>query len=195
MQIENNQKNQGIKLFSIIVATDNKGGIGKDNQIPFINKKDLQNFKRITTQSSSPDKKNAVIMGKNTWFSLPIKPLPNRLNIIISNSMKQDDATNPSLKNAMIFSSIEKACMYCSIMENNVDKVFVIGGEKIYTYCFTHLFPYIQNIYHTQFHQTFECDCFFKYHSSLQILNTFDVVKILETKEEDEYTYTVWNIH
>lgn len=182
-----------MKLFSIIVATDIKGGIGKDNKIPFINKKDLLNFKNITTNSSL-NKKNAVIMGKNTWMSLPQKPLFNRYNIIISTSLELSQS-QPLPKNTFICSSIEQACNFCSNMENTIDKVFIIGGEKIYNYCFTHLFSYIDTIYYTRFHNSFDCDCFFAYYSLLQTMQSFDIIKLLEFKEDEEFTYTVWKIH
>ena len=63
----------------LIWAQDINGGIGKDGKLPWHLSEDLKNFKKIT--SGYP-----VIMGRKTWDSLPIKPLPNRRNIILSNS-------------------------------------------------------------------------------------------------------------
>ena len=63
----------------LIWAQDKNGGIGKDGKLPWHISEDLKNFKKITSN-------HPVIMGRKTWDSLPIKPLPNRRNIILSNS-------------------------------------------------------------------------------------------------------------
>ena len=64
----------------LIWAQDLNGGIGKDGKLPWHISEDLKNFKKITSN-------HPVIMGRKTWDSLPIKPLPNRRNIILSNSL------------------------------------------------------------------------------------------------------------
>ena len=82
--------------FNLIVATDLNGGIGKNNQIPWHYKEDMQYFKSVTTDTSSINKINAVIMGRNTWDSLPekYKPLPNRINVILSRQFKNSNTEN-----------------------------------------------------------------------------------------------------
>ena len=64
-------------MFSLIVCFDSNYGIGKNNTIPWKLSSDLKRFKELTLN-------NIVIMGKNTWTSLPKKPLQNRINIVIS---------------------------------------------------------------------------------------------------------------
>lgn len=64
-------------MISLIVARDRNGAIGKGNDIPWYAPEDLQFFKRETLGG-------AIIMGRNTWDSLPFKPLKNRLNIVVS---------------------------------------------------------------------------------------------------------------
>ena len=66
----------------IIAAVDEERGIGKDNKLPWSNKKDMRHFSRITTGSGN----NAVLMGKNTFTSIG-KKLQNRINIILSKSI------------------------------------------------------------------------------------------------------------
>ena len=61
----------------MIVAADSKNGIGINNELPWHLSDDLKRFKEITTGHS-------VIMGRNTWFSLPKRPLPNRRNIVLT---------------------------------------------------------------------------------------------------------------
>ena len=66
------------RIFQI-VAVDSNLGIGKDNKIPWKNKEDMNLFKTLTIGKT-------VVMGRNTWDSLPdrFRPLPNRFNVILS---------------------------------------------------------------------------------------------------------------
>lgn len=72
------------KPLSIIVATEQRGGIGIDSHLPWKISKDILFFRNKTIHTSSPEKINAVIMGRKTWNSLPHAPLRERLNIVIS---------------------------------------------------------------------------------------------------------------
>jgi len=63
-------------MLSIVVAAENKRGIGYQGRIPWHIPGDLKNFKRLTLY-------NAVIMGRNTWISIG-RALPDRLNIVVS---------------------------------------------------------------------------------------------------------------
>jgi dihydrofolate reductase len=71
--------------FSVIVAATTSGGIGKDGNLPWRLSKDMQYFKAVTTRSPE-GKRNAVIMGRKTWESIPAKfrPLPDRINVVIT---------------------------------------------------------------------------------------------------------------
>ena len=66
-------------MRGILVATSPEGVIGKDNTIPWYYSEDLKRFKRLTIGKN-------VIMGRNTYFSLPVKKLPNRKNIVITSN-------------------------------------------------------------------------------------------------------------
>ena len=64
--------------MNLIVACDPKGGIGYHNKLPWSKiEGDLPRFKRLTDGQT-------IIMGRNTWDSLPKKPLPGRINIVVS---------------------------------------------------------------------------------------------------------------
>ena len=66
--------------MKLIVACDPKGGIGYNNKLPWTNiQGDLPRFKELTTGK-------VVVMGRNTWESLPKKPLPNRINVVVSST-------------------------------------------------------------------------------------------------------------
>lgn len=109
-------------MFTIICCVNNKFYIGKDNKLLYRIKDDMTNFKKITTG-------NVVIMGRNTFESLPNKiPLPNRINIIITSDKSYHIKSS---ENAYIVSSIEDAIDLCKSMFNE-KKWYVIGGASIY---------------------------------------------------------------
>ncbi len=102
-------------MIYIIVATDKNLAIGNQNKLLFWLPNDLKRFKELTTG-------NTIIMGRNTFLSLPKGALPNRRNIVLST---RKDA---SFSGAETFSSLEEAINNCSEEE----KVFIIGGASVY---------------------------------------------------------------
>lgn len=70
----------------LIVACSQNNGIGLQNQLPWKLKFDLRFFQKTTMETSDPLKQNAIIMGRNTWDSLPSsrRPLKGRLNVVLS---------------------------------------------------------------------------------------------------------------
>jgi len=103
--------------ISIIVAASDNQVIGVQGVIPWYIPEDLKYFKRMTLGKP-------IIMGRKTWESLPIKPLPKRSNIIIT---RQD---NYSVANATVCSSFGTAL--AEAYEHDADEAFVIGGSQIY---------------------------------------------------------------
>jgi len=97
-------------MKGILVAVSPEGIIGKDNSIPWHYSTDLKRFKRLTLGKT-------VIMGRRTWESLPVKPLPDRRNIVI---------TRTSLDGVECFPSIDDALETCE------GDVWFIGGAGIY---------------------------------------------------------------
>ena len=123
-----------MKTFSVIVACSLNGGIGNDNTIPWYIPDDLKHFKTIT--SYCPDACcNVVIMGRNTWNSLPKKPLPNRINIIVSGTLSNDKIQR--YENTFIVSSLDDALTLTSTL-HNIHNVFVIGGCQLYKEALQH---------------------------------------------------------
>jgi dihydrofolate reductase len=127
--------------ISAIVAMDLNYGIGYRNTIPWKLPPDMKRFKELTTG-------HVVIMGHNTWKSLP-KPLSNRTNIVLSRSVQSIDGP------AVLFHDLEKALEYCKTIER--DEIFIIGGEKVYISAL----PYLYKIYATQIFNRFEVDTYF----------------------------------
>jgi len=136
--------------FSIIAAVDQKMGIGINNKLPWDLKADLKHFSDI----SIGNKKNACIMGLNTWKSLPEKfrPLKSRLNVVLSKEPK------PDLPSGVLnFQSFDEALGVLSKL--NLEEIFVIGGAMLYATTIAH--PACQKIYLTEIENVFDCDTFF----------------------------------
>ena len=114
-------------MIGVIVALDKNYLIGKNNQIPWNVPEDLALFKEKTTR-------NFIIMGRKTFESIG-RPLPNRVNIVISNTMENDfdfqELTFEELLNkTVIFHSIEEGISFCKKFSEK--DIFIIGGAKIY---------------------------------------------------------------
>jgi dihydrofolate reductase len=98
----------------LIWAQDKNGGIGKKGKLPWHIPEDLKNFKKITLNST-------IVMGRKTWETLPIKPLPERRNIVLSSN---------SIAEVENYNSIENCIKI--LHKDNLKKMFVIGGAEIY---------------------------------------------------------------
>lgn len=146
-----------MQLFNIIVALDKNNGIGKDGDLPWHLSTDMKYFKKITSEVKNFEKRNAVIMGRKTWESIPEKfrPLDKRLNIVLTNQLDYnlpDDVDKAA--------SLDEAL---KLIENNyadsIEAVFIIGGAQIYNLAMQH--PAVNELYITEIQQAFDCDTFF----------------------------------
>lgn len=145
-------------MISLIVAATTEYGIGKDNNLPWDIQEELNNFKRITSNVIDKSKKNCIIMGRNTWMSLPKKPLPNRLNIIVSTTLIGSDSSEDS--DVVIVNSILGAIKYAKERED-IENIFIIGGEAIYNHVINNHISIIDKIYLSIItDKYYECDKF-----------------------------------
>ena len=127
------------KTLSIIVAVAEDYGIGLNNKLLAYVSDDLKRFKRITSG-------HTVVMGRNTFLSLPNGTLPNRQNIVITD-------VDESFENCTMVHSIQEAIDACPDNEES----FIIGGAMIYR----QFYPLVDKIYVTRFHKIFDADTFF----------------------------------
>lgn len=140
-------------LFNIIVAMCENNGIGKNNTLPWKYKEELIHFSKITKGNGN----NAIIMGKNTWNSLPKKPLPKREHYILSSSY--NCITNINYNNCWFCNSFESVINHHKIIHKEFDECWFIGGERIYKEALSK--NYINKLLVSYIPKQFDCDTFF----------------------------------
>jgi|TARA_B100001094_G_scaffold82912_1_gene79194 dihydrofolate reductase len=107
-------------IISHVVALSNNNVIGVDNDLPWNLKTDLSHFKKYTTNK-------IIVMGRKTYESIG-RPLPNRVNYIVSNTIKDLDG-------ASIFKSTEEALESAKEVcdkDDNYDEIVIIGGGYLF---------------------------------------------------------------
>jgi dihydrofolate reductase len=127
-------------MISIIVAVGEDMGIGKDNGLLWHISEDLKRFKRLTYGKT-------VIMGKKTWESLPLKPLPGRRNIVLT------DIPEECIDCTITAYSVNDALAKCA----NDEEIFVIGGGMVYR----QFLPLADRLYITHVSKRADADVFF----------------------------------
>lgn len=135
-------------LLNLVVSVNQNNLIGIDNDLLIKSKGDLQNFYKITTQNYPEGNRNIVIMGYNTWISIPQnkRPLKNRMNIVLTQNRRDLIEENGNLK---VIDSLFNAIDWCNT--NETGRVFIIGGESIYEQCYLQHQNKINIIYLTKF--------------------------------------------
>jgi len=133
---------------NIIAAVAENGVIGYQGKLPWHIPEDLKRFKSLTTG-------NAVIMGRFTWQSLPIKPLPERENFVISSSSSYHLISGD---NFIARSSVSSALNTCNVL-SNIREVFIIGGNRIYKEAL--YLNCVDSMYITHVHREYEGDAYF----------------------------------
>ncbi len=133
-------------MLNCIVAVERSQGIGFNGQMPWPHLKgDMAWFKKMTTNQ-------IVIMGSTTWKSLGFKPLPNRINVVLSRThdYSGQDAADHT------FSDPDTALVFCE-REYPDKEIFIIGGDAVYR---TYL-DIIDRFYVTEIDADYQCDTFF----------------------------------
>jgi dihydrofolate reductase len=112
--------------INIIAACDRNGIIGKNGKLPFRIKEDMQRFRELTTG-------NTIICGRHTWTSLPIKPLPNRENIVLCSQNNISKVNGEAIFRGSLNAALSTARLLsrCTVFHHTED-AFIIGGERLY---------------------------------------------------------------
>ncbi|RZJ40986.1 MAG: dihydrofolate reductase [Brevundimonas sp.] len=107
--------------LALVVARGSNGVIGRDGDLPWRLRSDLQRFKAITIGKP-------CLMGRKTWESLPLRPLPGRLNIVLSRDLSFE------AKGAVVVTNLDEALEMAreQAEDDGAAEVCVIGGTALF---------------------------------------------------------------
>lgn len=188
--------------MNLIFACDEKYGIGINNRLPdWKLRGDLSKFSKLTTGKGN----NVVIMGKNTYISLPNNYLKNRLNLVVSytlyneynshqteNIIGENSIMYTKHNNTFIFKTFIDAYTYGvnyinDIQTNsenkediNLGEIWVIGGSSIYEMAVQ--LNLVNKIYVTHVKKNYNCDTFLG-------KNIINFLKTHKKKQEEKLSY------
>jgi dihydrofolate reductase len=156
--------------LAIIVATDEQGLIGKDNDLPWKLSADLQYFRRVTMGKP-------LIMGRNTHESIG-RALPGRKNIIVTKNQTYQ------AEGCIVVKTIEEAILACE----NIDEVMVMGGASLYE----QLLPLADKLYLTQVHASLDGDTYFPAYNKNEWFEISRENHLADEKNEFNYSFVVY---
>jgi len=168
--------------LTIIVAATPKNGIGKNGSLPWpMLKKEMAYFARITKRVPMPtntgsvqseafkqsvldgSQRNAVIMGRKTWESIPskLRPLKERTNVVITSQTSKELGVPD---NVTVASDISTALQNLENLVRDdkalpVGRAFIIGGARVYEDALK--LPQLKHILLTRINKDYDCDTFF----------------------------------
>ena len=171
------------KKFSIILAVDEKNGLGKNWDLAWRLSSDLKYFRKITTETTDWNKKNAIVMWRKTWESIPEKfrPLPNRINYILSRKVNTENQEN------VFWSTSIGDCLEEVNQNDKIENIFIIWWARLYNDTINH--PLLERVYITKVKWDFDCDVFFN-----GIPENFKIQSKSEVMKENdiEFSFEVW---
>lgn len=163
-------------MISLVVAASENNAIGLDNSLLWKLPNDMKFFKNLTWGMP-------VIMGRKTFASMASKPLPGRMNIVIS----RNPEALPVMENLWPASSLEQALELAR--SSDCREAFVIGGGDIYRQSIT----MADRIYMTRVHASYPAaDTFFPTidDSLFRIENAIDMPA--DEKHAQAYRFETW---
>lgn len=160
------------RKINAIVAVDDHWGIGKAGTMPWSNlSEDLKRFKQLTDNSM-------IVMGKNTWLSLPKRPLPNRDNVVVSKTL--DDAFAIKVQG-------DVKAIITKLKQTTDRDIWIIGGAEIYR----QFLPFCNSVYITKIYGDYECDTKFP-EAVLTRHFALDYIEDSIVDNDVEFHYEIW---
>lgn len=167
-------------MISAIVCADKNWGIGSKGDLLIKIPEDMKFFKEKTNG-------HTVIMGRKTYDSLPIKPLPNRENVVITRKVYKDEYGRYKDEDGIVYTELEQVKNVFKFIQkypqDSCNEMFVIGGGSIYK----ELLPYCDTVYVTKVDYAFEnVDTYFP---NLENILEWEIESISEVKKHNNIKY------
>jgi len=154
--------------MNIIVAVDKNWAIGCKNQLLYSIPEDMAFFKKTTLNK-------VVVMGANTFLSLPFGALKDRVNIVLSHDKSF------KAEGAVVCYSLDE--LFKELKKYPVEDIFIIGGEMFYRT----MLPFCSTAYITKVDaKTKDADCFF-----LNLDNLPQWIKIYTSPQVETNGYNI----
>uniref|UniRef100_A0A182JXD7 dihydrofolate reductase n=1 Tax=Anopheles christyi TaxID=43041 RepID=A0A182JXD7_9DIPT len=180
------------KTFCCIVAVCENGGIGIKGDLPWKLKQELKYFSRTTKKVNNADKRNAVIMGRKTYFGVPEskRPLPERLNIVLT----RNAATHTFPSDVLVCGSLKEALLKLDSTDygNDIENIWVVGGNSVYKEAMES--DRCHRVYYTEIKKQFDCDAFFPEmpKSFVVVDNDPDIPSDVQEENGIQYVYKIY---
>ena len=149
-------------MISLIAAIGKNNELGKNNDLLWHIKEDLENFKNLTMGKY-------IVMGANTYYSLP-KKLKGRKYVVLSKKLKE-------IEQGIVYSSFEDLLNF---VKSQKEEVMIIGGASIYSL----FIPFCDKIYLTEIEDSKEADVYFPKFDKRKFQR-----KVLQEKEDKGLKY------
>mmetsp|Transcript_64781 Transcript_64781/g.186332 ORF Transcript_64781/g.186332 Transcript_64781/m.186332 type:complete len:490 (+) Transcript_64781:89-1558(+) len=167
------------KAFSVIAAATCRGGIGKDGAVPWQLPEDVARIEKLT--AAVPEgRRNALVMGRRTWESIPTKLKSSECIHIVVTKAGQHESTYPA--EVLVASSVA-AAMEKLAARSDVGEIFVIGGAAAFKEAVD--LPGCARIFLTRVGKDVECDAFFPAFDE----SKFRIAHVSETRSKDGLPY------
>jgi len=157
-------------MYNLIACVNKKGLLGQENDLYANSSKDLHYFSQVTKGHNEP-KQNIIVMGYNTWLSLPRKPLKDRYNIILTKNHTQE------IHDICNFPSLERIFKHIEEIKDNFGEVFIIGGGTVYKQCLENYPDKLNKLYITEIDDDWRGDENSKYFDYSSVLPRLDIIK------------------
>ncbi len=118
--------------ITLIASVDINGGIGNGNELLYDIPSDKRYFRKTTTKTKDKDKNNVVVMGYNTWKSIPAKfrPLNNRINVVCTRKHTEEFVES----DVIACDNLNNLYSCLSHLQDKIESIFIIGGTSLYKY-------------------------------------------------------------
>ena len=157
-------------MYNLIACVNKKGLLGQENDLYANSSKDLHYFSQVTKGHNEPNQ-NIIVMGYNTWLSLPRKPLKDRYNIILTKNHTQE------IQDICNFPSLERIFTHIQEIKDNFGEVFIIGGGTVYKQCLENYPDKLNKLYITEIDDDWCGDEHSKYFDYSSVLPRLDIIK------------------